>query len=208
MHEYEAEFKTSNKIFHKAIKKYGKENFSWEVIDTALSKEELSQKEIDWIRQCNTYIGFDNYNGYNMTLGGEGGGYAHTEETKKLLSEMKKGIVGADHPRYGSNHTDDTKNKISKAKKGVKKTFEQKQNISKGHMGLFSNDKHPMARAVVQLTLDGEFVAEYPTAKQAKEALNASNASNITRCCKGERKTAYKFKWMYKDDYETLQQVQ
>lgn len=203
MHEYESKKEKTTKIFHKAIKKYGKENFSWEIIDTALSKEELIQKEIDWIRRCNTYIGFDNHNGYNMTTGGEGGGYAHTEETKKLLSEMKKGIFGVDHPMYGRHHTDDTKDKMRNAHKGIKKTIQHRENMSKGRIGIIANSK-----SVVQLSSDGVYIATFSSAKEAKDALHVKDASCITRCCKGERKTAYGFKWMYLETYETLRQMQ
>ena len=53
---------------HKAIQKYGKENFSIEVLEEC-SKEELNEKEIFWINKQN---GYESSNCYNATKGGEG----------------------------------------------------------------------------------------------------------------------------------------
>ena len=59
--------------FHRALKKYGTDNFEWEIIDTGISDNEIKEKEIYWIKKLNTCVHFPNSNGYNITLGGEGG---------------------------------------------------------------------------------------------------------------------------------------
>lgn len=59
--------------FHNALKKYGIDNFEWEIVDKANSDSEIREKEIQWIKKCNSCISFPNSNGYNITLGGEGG---------------------------------------------------------------------------------------------------------------------------------------
>lgn len=51
----------------RAIRKYGKENFEWVILDKAYTQEELDKKEIYWINYYNTY----NHDGYNATLGGQ-----------------------------------------------------------------------------------------------------------------------------------------
>lgn len=58
--------KKSKCYFHRAIQKYGEENFSVEILDYAYSSEELNQKEEDWIYILNTF----GPEGYNMTSGG------------------------------------------------------------------------------------------------------------------------------------------
>ena len=78
-----------NKTLYKAIKKYGVENFSFEIIDIC-GKEELDEKEIYYIKKFNT-LGF----GYNMTIGGDGGdtwtSNNHKEETnKKRKTQIEK----------------------------------------------------------------------------------------------------------------------
>ena len=63
----------TNRVFHNAIKKYGWNNFDWQVIERCDSKKELDEMEFHYIIQYNSFF---RKNGYNMTLGGEGG-YGH-----------------------------------------------------------------------------------------------------------------------------------
>lgn len=53
---------------HKAMRKYGVNQFSYEIIEEC-SLEELDKKEIYWIAYYNTYL---DKNHYNMTPGGDG----------------------------------------------------------------------------------------------------------------------------------------
>lgn len=53
---------------HRAMRKYGLENFSFEVIEEC-SKEDLDSRERYWIKEFDSY-----YNGYNQTSGGQIGG--------------------------------------------------------------------------------------------------------------------------------------
>lgn len=54
-----------NKTLYRAFEKYGKENFTFEILEEC-QKEELSEKEKFWIDYYNTYK-----DGYNETTGGE-----------------------------------------------------------------------------------------------------------------------------------------
>ena len=57
-----------NSIFHKAIRKYGIDNFDKEILIDGLSLEEAYEKEKYYIQYFQSY---DRTIGYNMTLGGE-----------------------------------------------------------------------------------------------------------------------------------------
>lgn len=61
----------------------------------------------------------------------------------------------------------------------------------------FVKPGHP----VVQLTLNDEYIAEYPGIKDAQKALNMPNI-HIGECCRGGRPHAGGFHWRYKDEYE------
>lgn len=56
-----------NMAVHKAIQKYGKENFTLEILEE-IDSTLLNDKEKYWIEYFDTYK-----NGYNETLGGQGG---------------------------------------------------------------------------------------------------------------------------------------
>lgn len=76
-----------NAYFDNAIKKYGWEEFSHEILFTGLSKKEAEDKEIELIAKW----GLTNRdNGYNLSNGGEGAA-SLTDEIKKKISEAKKG---------------------------------------------------------------------------------------------------------------------
>jgi group I intron endonuclease len=58
-----------NTPLYKAIRKYGLENFSFDIIEEC-SPDQLNAKEIFWIQHYNSYI--KNGKGYNLTRGGDG----------------------------------------------------------------------------------------------------------------------------------------
>ncbi len=88
--------------FHNAIKKYGIENFKWEIIDVCNDRKELNEKESFYIKKYNTI----HPNGYNLTWGGESG--IPSAETRKKLSLS----------RIGMKFTEEHKRNLSLAKKG------------------------------------------------------------------------------------------
>ena len=56
--------------FYDAINKYGQENFSIELIEE-IDNNELNEREKYWITFFRSYVGFDDCQGYNATLGGD-----------------------------------------------------------------------------------------------------------------------------------------
>lgn len=83
----------SDRHFHRAIRKYGAENITSVVLDVASTKSEAILKERQYIVELDTFK-----NGYNMTLGGDGGNtkekYTEEEmaEWKKSFSERMSGM--------------------------------------------------------------------------------------------------------------------
>ena len=96
--------------FHKAIQKYGVDNFIWEVIEKC-KKSELDERESYWIEY------YDSFNkGYNCTKGGDGVG------------------IGEDHPRWkgGPEHKKEYKKQYYEAnKEQVKHQQKQRYEINK-----------------------------------------------------------------------------
>lgn len=78
---YDMNYLGSGYILKRAIKKYGKENFSQEILEYTSSKEENVQREIYWIKKLNTLVP----NGYNIDKGGTGGGVYLNSENSKFI---------------------------------------------------------------------------------------------------------------------------
>lgn len=109
------------------------------------------------------------------------------------------GKTGKQNPRFGSHLSKETKNKISISNKGenLKKSVSKigNKNPMYGKLG----DKSHTSKPVIQLSLLGEFIAEYSSQADAARITNIKQ-SNISKCCKGERKTTGGFMWIYKED--------
>lgn len=83
----------------RAIKKYGSENFSIQVL-LVCRKEYLNDFEIQMIEEYDTYN-----NGYNSTIGGAGTrGIEYTPEYRKKLSDSKKGDRNPNKNGLGELH--------------------------------------------------------------------------------------------------------
>jgi group I intron endonuclease len=123
----------------KAIAKYGKENFTIEMLCDCSSQEELDQQEIFYTNKLNTW----SPNGYNLRAGnGKGSmsqetrnkiaaantGRKHTTEARQNMSNAHKGKIlppeqckkmsiaqsGANNGFYGKKHTQESIDKLSK----------------------------------------------------------------------------------------------
>jgi hypothetical protein len=115
--------------FHVALLNEGKENFTWEQIDTAENQAELDQKEKYWIAY---YQANDPAYGYNITEGGTGA--KHTEESRRKMSEASKGNKNW----LGKHHTVETRKKISEIAKN--RSPETRRHMSEAKKG----EKHPL----------------------------------------------------------------
>jgi group I intron endonuclease len=106
-HNHKQYLKTRTGKFYSALKKYGWDNFQWEIIyQSKDGQHTLNVMENFFINQYDSF-----QNGYNETLGGEGTlGWIPSEDYKKRKSEEQKGEKGF---WYGKSIPDETKIKIS-----------------------------------------------------------------------------------------------
>jgi len=110
-------------VFYNAIRKYGTNNFVWDILyqstDGSHTKDIM---EGIFIKEYNSHIHFENSNGYNMTLGGDGTlGYNHLQITKDKIKEFN----------IGKKASEGTCEKISNSKKG--KTLKHSGSFQPGH---------------------------------------------------------------------------
>lgn len=100
-------------LIHKAISKYGIENFSFQIIEEFDNEKDVFEAEKFWIEYLRTNVNkFGNEYGYNLTDGGDGqSGRKRTDEEKRKIS---LGLIGR---TFSEEH----KRKISKANSQDKK---------------------------------------------------------------------------------------
>lgn len=113
-HCREDKHKTTQSYLHRAIHKYGKENFSIEEIDSASTLEGLNILEEHYIAKFNSL----SPNGYNLEKGGQV--KEMHPDTKRKISETLKGrpIKNRWTKGFQGKHSEETKQKISQALKG------------------------------------------------------------------------------------------
>lgn len=131
----------TQKLFYRAIKKYGWNNFEHEIMFS-----DMSEKEAKLMEQCLIAL-YDSTNqnkGYNITFGGEGAnGYKLTEEVKKKISEAQKGKKVSNETRKKQsesikNYIENNPQYVENLKKkmlGRKLTEKTKKKISEAHKG-------------------------------------------------------------------------
>lgn len=157
-------------LFHRAIKKYGWDNFTHEILYTNLTAKDAKNIEISLIRQYKA-LGMS----YNITDGGDGGRGLHgkrgkhTEEAKRKMSISRKGLlVGSKNPMYGRHETNPAYGKFGK--------------------------NHPASKRVIQFSTDGKKIKEWECLSDVERELNIK-VTHITACCNGRQKTAGGYIW-------------
>ena len=117
-------------------------------------------------------------------------GFRHTEETKRKMSEARR---GEKNYFYGKHHTEESKNKLSKANKGRKTSEETKKKLSEVNKG----SKNPRAKKV--RCIETGQVFDY--IREANEFLGKNRlSSGISKCCKGKLKTYGGYHWEYVEE--------
>ena len=137
----------SNVYFHKALRKYGDNNFEWKIIDKAENIEELNDLEIRYIKEYNSFIDYDDSNGYNMTEGGMNS--RPSEITKQILREYALEQFKHGHPNkgktleeiHGKDKANEIKKKLRNANLGKSLSRDTKIKIKKSNLGKSVTDK-------------------------------------------------------------------
>ena len=75
--------------------------------------------------------------------------------------------------------------------KGIKRSDSFKERVSNSLRNRLDQSKH-----ILQFTLDGQFIAEYPSISEASRQ-TGTNLPHICQCCKGTRKSAGNSLWAY-----------
>jgi group I intron endonuclease len=137
----------SGKIIKHSLKKYGKENFTKEIIEECKTKQELNERERYWIKKLNTL----QPNGYNISDGGDWGDtFTNNPNRESIREKYRQRTKGKGNPMYGKHHTKAAKLKVSIA-----------------NTGRLVGDKNPSRRPEIRKILrDGKLGIKNPLAKR------------------------------------------
>ena len=178
--------RNKNRPLHKAISKYGSDNFTVELLGT-YNDGELEDREIEAISRYNTY-----HNGYNATLGGDSKRFITFTDEEIIEKYNELGYASWVAKYYGC--ADNTVLLILRRN------------------GIYVNPKaggeanaFRVSKPVLQYDLDNNFINRFNSYHEAAKWLQdngishvkdtASMSYKISLCCYGRRKTLYNYIW-------------
>lgn len=189
-HLYDAFAKYDDFYFHKAIRKYGKENFKVEEI-CQCPNEELDEKEIYYINYYKTYYIYKQ--GYNLTRGGSGGTKVNENEVMALWnSGMSATEIARDFNLFSRTVTNVLKrNNVSQ---------EEIYSRSMKFGARFRKKK------VYQYNFDGELVNIYDSLDDMYEK-TGYRKDYISAACRHTYPSANGYLWIYEDEESSIQEL-
>lgn len=164
---------------YNAMRKYGLENFVFEILESNLEGDKLSTKEIEYIKLYDSFK-----NGYNMTIGGDGTTKYSHEDIKNKYLEFRDLYKTASY--FNCNITT------------VRRVLKE--------YNLYTNfNNQDFAKPVFQYHLtENILLNKYKSLGAAAKALNKNNISAIKQACEKTISQAYGYRWSYEDNITNL----
>lgn len=225
VHKSRAKNKNFSTHLYNGIRKYGIENFDFEIIEQC-SDNNLDKRERYWIQYYNSYI-----DGYNETIGGQDSKRMFFYED--ICSQLLKGIDKEEVAKHF--HCDPkTVYNASMAILGKNPSEIKQENFDNIVKDLYVNKNYNMGqiqrkfgvshdkvkrslirsnvqiknasesvithktKTVIQYDLDDNIIGKYLGVINASKATGVPRNS-ISNCVNGKGKTAYGYKWKYQE---------
>jgi len=205
-----------NSLIDKAIQKYGKQHFWFEILESQI--ENYNEREKYWILHYDSFK-----NGLNCNEGGHGNiGHKHSKESRKKMSESAKKNSEIISLRTKKTHTGRVQSYEERQKKSIKLKGLKRSDEFKNKMVKIAENREPMStdvklkiskskkniispkrEKVCQLDLEGNLIKIWEHSKDAENDLNITKGK-ISAVCLGNRKTTGGFKWKYLKNYEMV----
>lgn len=171
-----------NYHFHNAIRKYGPEDFTYEIIEDGIkSIEVLNEREKYWIAYYDSY-----YNGYNSTLGGEG---CMRRDDELIVKLFKDGYT-----------TQEICEITGYNRQTIYKSYSINGLTEYNNKRKAEQNRERCSRAVDQYSLDGKYIKTWPSATECGKNLGSQGL--ISALCRQEKNilSAYGYLFKYADD--------
>lgn len=165
-----------NRPLYKAMRKYGIENFTIEIVEEC-SVDILSEREIYWIEQYNSF-----HDGYNATLGGDGKSYLDY----KIVIDLWNQGLNCRQIHDKTSYSNDTITKVLD-----EANISRELRKARGHSSI--------TKGVEMINKNtNQVIKTFSSIKDAYIFLNKQHSGHIADVCNGKRKSAYGYKWKYK----------
>lgn len=195
-----------NRHLFNAVKKYGIDKFSFEIIEEVEGEALLADRELFWMVELkSTNRDF----GYNLRMDSSSKCYVH-DETKEIFRNM---FSGEGNPNFGNYWSDDQKLRMSAIAKSRHKTGvygdEWKSKISKASSEMWKDEekKSEMAKKVSeskrkynfeQYSKDGNLLKVWESVEQIVLSNPEYKWQNIYSVCNGYKKSYRGYIWKKK----------
>lgn len=192
----------NNRLFKRAIDKYGWENIEHKILYENLTIEEAKQKEIELIKLYKTN---NNKYGYNISLGGDltTTGYKFTKEQKENLSKAKfRPIYCIEDDKYYYTKREINEKKIQgcyKSASGERNTYLGKHYIYIDEIDKYKNGKIILKDNGRKKVICLETKKIYNSINEASKDTNCRE-NCISGCCNNKLKSTNKLHWQYYDE--------
>jgi len=174
-----------------AVKKYGIENFKFEILIVCFDEDRFKY-EIEYIKKFNSI----SPNGYNLTKGGEGGGFYGKKHTTNVVKNISKKSI----QNYINNP--ELCKEVSDRNKILMNNLETKKKITNS---ILNTDRCKMLKEkklsfkdlkvkVSQYSMDNEFIKSYESIKQA-EIETGVKRKNISKMINGKVNSTGGYIW-------------
>ena len=191
-------------LFYNAIQKYGWNNFEHEILVSDLNSISACNKEIELIKKFNTT---NKKYGYNISSGGKAyNGVLNNSKSKKVYQYTLKGVLIETYISVAeaSRLTKISYSHICACCKGNRSSagnyqwsYQNTINSIKQIEDEETRRRESRKRPILQYSLDGHFIKEWKSIKDAS-TITKINKSSITGCCNNKYKTAGGFQWIKK----------
>ena len=190
-----------NLINHKtplylAFQKYGIDNFSFSILEEC-KEFELNQKEKEYIIKYNSFTGFKDSKGYNLTLGGEGNNLISEEQYNQMaeLWEKGKSIIEICQLLNCSHETIRLFLKFNVPSYSIEESNLRGKKIS--------NQNMTTCKEIDCYDLYGNYLASYESIREASRILSIDR-KDIINSCKGKRSRVKEYRFTYSTENKNL----
>ena len=170
-----------NKILYQAIRKYGLENFTFEILEEC-SQDMLNEKEIYWIKYYDSYN-----NGYNATLGGENNFFSINIPSEEIYKMWNEGKTVKEIKEFFHINGETVRKRLV----NLDTYSEHEARVRAGKKNAPNSN---LTQKIVQYDLSGNIINKFDSISEISKKFGYDMCT-IKRCIEGKTYSSHNFRW-------------